>query len=221
MKLKRPPVSIEQKIEIAKYPIIAVPFFGTAIPFQVRMLTETQIQSCGNITLIASFENRIKEQNGKFTRKEMVAYAERNSKILQECLVVPTYEELLKYLNIKEKVELIKKQIEDLQKTIDECPRGPKKQSYEEELDGLRIWYDLIIPTATSSFIVAFVLGINGSDIRKVNRTMLLNAAILAVRGHDNPSDHCEGNFTPFMRTDFNAQAWIVYDEEKELMNAG
>jgi len=221
MKLKRPPISIEQKIEIAKYPIIAVPFFGTAIPFQVRRLTAAQIKSCGNITLIASFDNRIKEQNGRFTVKEMVAFAERNNKILQECLVAPTYEQLLSYLNIKEKNELIKKQIEDLQKIIYECPRGPKKQSFEEELDGLRIWYDLIIPSETSSFIVAFVLGINESDIRKVNREMLLNAAYLAERGHDNPSDHLPGDFTDFMKDDINLQAWTTLDEEKELLRAG
>ena len=49
---------------------------------------------------------------------------------------------------------------------------------------------------------------------------MLLEAAILATNGKDNPADHLTGVYTDIQRDDINKCAWIVYSEyheEKEL----
>ena len=50
---------------------------------------------------------------------------------------------------------------------------------------------------------------------------MLLEAAILAERGHNNPADHIHGIFTDFMKDDINKRAWILLTEEREKNKNG
>ena len=45
---------------------------------------------------------------------------------------------------------------------------------------------------------------------------MLFHAAIKAVNGHNNPSDHISGIFTDFHKDDINNYAWIIYNEYQE-----
>jgi hypothetical protein len=217
LKKKKNPVSITQQIEMAKYPVIMAPLFGAMIPVQVRQLTSAQIRACGNISLIESFEDRARRKAGKFSRREIVAYAERHREIMKACLVVPTYDELFKSLTAREKQDF-ENQIKEIDALIKDCPRGPKRQLLEEERDGLRVWVDLILPDDFVSFIVSYALGVDTSDIKKVSEAMLLEAAYLAERGHDNPCDHLPGNFTEFMRDDINMRAWYLLDQKKEEM---
>jgi len=44
----------------------------------------------------------------------------------------------------------------------------------------------------------------------------LIEAAILAERGHDNPANHLNGNFTDFMKDDINKRAWLLLEDERE-----
>jgi hypothetical protein len=213
--MKRNPASVTQKIEAAKYPIIMAPLFGAMIPVQIRELTAAQIRSCGNLTLIESFEDRARRHAGKFSRKEIVAFAERHREIMKQCLVTPTYDELFKALTAKER-GMFEQQLKDIDVLIKDCPRGPKRNQLEEERDGLRIWVDLILPDNFVNYVVAYALGIDKSDIKRVSEEMLLEAAYLAERGHDNPSDHLPGQFTDFMRDDINMRAWMLLDDKKE-----
>ena len=45
---------------------------------------------------------------------------------------------------------------------------------------------------------------------------MLLDAAILATNGHNNPADHLKGIFTHFNEDDINRRAWGIYAEWKK-----
>ena len=42
---------------------------------------------------------------------------------------------------------------------------------------------------------------------------MLLESAILASNGKDNPADHLEGNFLDMHKDEINKSAWIVYNQ--------
>ena len=221
--LKKRLFTVAQQIEMAKYPVIMAPLFGRQIPVQLRKLTAAQIRSCGNISLLRSWEDKAREQAGAFSRKEIIAFSERHKEIAKKAMVCPTYDELFAALTTKEKKDEIETQIKELEVLIAQCERGPKKQSFEEELDSLRIWYDLILPSDFISFIVGYSLGINESDITLVSDDMLIEAAYLADRGHDNPSDHLPGQFTEFMKDDINMRAWYLLDEKKKELksNAG
>jgi hypothetical protein len=215
--------TVAQQIEMAKYPVVMAPLFGSLIPVQLRKLTAAQIRSCGNISLLKSWEDKAREQAGAFSKKEIIAFSERHKEIAKKAMVCPTYDELFAALTTKEKKGEIETQIKELEALIAQCDRGPKKQSFEEELDSLRIWYDLILPSDFVSYIVGYSLGINESDIQIVSDEMLIDAAYLAERGHDNPSDHLPGQFTDFMRDDINMRAWFLLDQKKKELrsNAG
>lgn len=210
---------LAQEIEIAAFPIIMAPLFGRMIPVMVRELNSTQIRACGNISLIESFNDRLKREGGKFKRREILAFSERHREILKAALVVPTYEELFESLT-KHVSKHYEEQLKEIDGKIAELKaagfRGPKLSVLEEERDGLRIWIDLVLPDDFVGSVVAFVLGVDKSDIRKVTEDMLYEAAYLAERGHDNPCDHLPGNFTAFMRDDINMRAWFVLDQRKE-----
>jgi hypothetical protein len=213
--MKRKKATLTQQIEYAKYPVIMAPLFGAMIPVQVRELTAAQIRACGNISLIESFEDRARKQGGRFTKREILAFAERHREILKACLVVPTFEELHVALTQKESHQF-DDQIKAIDALIKECHRGPKRQALEEERDGLKIKVELILPDNFVAFIVSYALGVDKSDIKKVSEEMLLEAAYLAERGHDNPADHLPGNFTEFMRDDINMRAWFLLDNKKK-----
>lgn len=189
------------------------PFHGAIIPIKLRELNQAQILSCGDFSLIETFEDKIRANTGKPTLKEMIAYADRHHAIAKLSLMCPTYDELLKIFEDDPKIEESRKNLDELKKELFKTPKGPQRSALEEEIDSLKIWIDLILPEDFLSFIVSFALGVDKSDIKKVTKSILLDAAILAHKGSDNPADHVDGLFTPFMRDDINRRAWIIYDD--------
>ncbi len=110
----------------------------------------------------------------------------------------------------------IKKEIEEVKKELIKVKPGPKRSAMEEELDALRIKCQMILPDDFVSWIVCYALKIDKTDIKKVSEKMLLDSAILAKNGHDNPADHIDGNFTHFNKDDINRRAWNEYNKFME-----
>ena len=192
------------------------PLFMRYIPIKVRELTDVQIRACGNFSLIETQDAKARMKAGIVDNKDIIEMSERHSRILKAALVCPTYDQLFAALTKNEDLKSFEVQFKELDELIKSLPRGPKKQEVEKQRDGLKIWYNLIIPDNFSSFVVSYSLCINKSDIKKISDEMLLQAAILAKRGHNNPSDHLKGNFTDFMIKDINIQAWNIFDEKME-----
>jgi len=71
--------------------------------------------------------------------------------------------------------------------------------------------YEFLLPADFVSYIVSYALKVDESDIKLISEDMLFEAADMAKRGHDNPADHMQGNFTDFNREDINKRAWVVY----------
>jgi hypothetical protein len=224
MKQKR--ITLEQarkrlleEIEIAKFPVLMAPLCGRMVPIIVRELNAVQIRACGNISLIESFNDKLKREGGHFKRREIVAFAERHREILKAALVAPTYDELFETLT-KYRFEYFESKLKEIDATIAELKasgfKGPKLNTLEEERDSLRIWIDLFLPDDFVGCVVSYALGIGKSDIKKVTEDMLFEAAYLADRGKDNPSDHLPGEFTQFMIDDINLRAWSVFDQRRE-----
>ena len=187
------------------------PFFGAVVPVMIRELTHGQILSCGDFSLIETFQDKVQAQTKKITMKEIIEYSERQHAIVKEALVSPTYEQILKAFEHDLKIKETKKKLEALKARVEDTPRGPKRADLEEEIASMRVWCEYVLPDDFIAFVVGYSLGIDKSDIKKVSEEMLLNAAILAERGKDNPSDHLDGRFTAFMKDDINRRAWVIH----------
>ena len=204
------------RIEKAQYPILVVPFYGEPITVMVRKLTQAQTLACGNISLIETFQDKINKKlmADKVRMSDVCAYAERNTEIVKRALVKPTYEEIIKKIDNGKTIE-IKRQLDEARQKLAELKPGPKKTALQTEIDGLKVWCEFILPEDFMATIVSWALGIDESDIKELSEKTLIEAAILAERGHDNPADHLNGNFTDFMRDDINKRAWLLLQDER------
>jgi len=200
----------------AAFPIVTVPFHGTTVPVKLRELTQVQIRACGDFSLIKTFEDKVRAMSGKPTMSEINAYSERYHRIAEAALVAPSYDQIMGLFDRDQKVAAARKECDRLDALLAQAPKGPKRAALEEEIQSLRIWSDLILPEDFLSAVMSYALGLDKSDIDEVTDDVLLDAAILADRGKDNPSDHLDGRFTPFMRDDINRRAWIAYNKWAE-----
>jgi hypothetical protein len=211
-KRQEPKPSALEVIYDAEYSLVATQWKDVATIVQVRNLSEVQLLACGNFSLINLGELR----EGPFSWRQWVEYAEQNNKILKAALVSPSYEEVFALAGKGPSVKNAEARFREIDVLLLSMPRGPGRQALEKERDMLRCSYDLILPDDFIAPIVAYVVGIGRTDIKKITREMLLTATILAERGHNNPADHIDGIFSAFNRNDINRRGWQVLGEERE-----
>jgi len=212
-----------EEFKDAMFPLVAVKFNGTNQMVRLRELTQAQLYACGGseLSLIETFQDKIR-MKAKPTMAEIIQYASVQNQIVKRALVKPTYQEIFDICKTGFDTEAYKKLIDEAEEALESIPMGPKYSALEEELDSYRIWVDLILPQDFMASIVCYTFGIDKSDIKDVTEQALLNAAIMAERGHDNPADHLKGLFTDFMKDDINRRAWIILNEKKkEEKNGG
>jgi hypothetical protein len=205
-------------IETAQYPIVFAPFFGVQTPVKLRELTQAQILACGNFSLIETFHDKARREATmkKPTMREIYDYAELQHNLCKAALVAPTYEEIFKVIGSDPKIDDKKKELQSLREMLRKAPKGPERIKLEEEIAALEAFVNLLLPDDFIIFVMCYSIGIEKSDIKLVTEKMLLDAAILAERGKNNPADHIEGRFTAFMRDDINRRAWIILADERE-----
>jgi hypothetical protein len=209
------------RIEAAAIPVIALPWHGSMVCVKIRELNQTQILACGDFSLIETFKDKVRQKKNKLKRGDVMAYAEAQHAIARAALMSPTYDEIMDRIGKGKDIDAKKAELAELQASLQSCPQGPQRSALEEEIDSYRIWIDLIFPTDFLSALVAYCLGINKSDIKNVSEKMLLDAAILAEKGHDNPHDHLQGEFTEFNKHDIDVRAWMILEDFKEEQKNG
>jgi hypothetical protein len=204
-------------IETAQYPIIFAPFHGVHTPVKLRELTHAQILSCGSFSLIETFQDKIKREQlkKKPTMREIYEYAELQHNIARASLVAPTYEEIFEVIGCDPKIDEKKKELKELRELLRKAQNGPERIKLEEEVATIEAFTNLLLPDDFLNFIFCYTLGIEKSDIKLLTEKMLLDAAIMAEKGHDNPADHITGIFTDFMKDDINKRAWILMQDER------
>lgn len=202
----------------AKHTILIAPFHGTMVPVMVQELTQAQTLACGNFSLIETFQDRIaikRMTSGGGDLLKIIEYVQLQHELVRRSLVKPTYDEIIVMVS-NASVDDAKRSVLELKEKLKSTPRGVERDALNLELDKLLVWTDYILPSDFLGVITAYALGVDKSDIKEVSRSMLLEAALLARRGNDNPADHIRGAFTDFMRDDINRRAWIIYEEEKK-----
>ena len=190
---------------------VAVPFNGTYVWCQLRCLNATQLNTCGAVTLIDIVKEHKKSSNDfdKFIEIRNI-----QESICREVFNNPTFAEIENLIlgedNIlqskKEELDKIKKT--DLSSLTDE-----QKKEINSRIDKLDLELGFILPEDTMSFCTSWGLGIDVSDIKKLSEEQLRDAAILATRGHDNPTDHISGQYTVRDKEDINMRAWSIYED--------
>ena len=186
---------------------------------RLRELSVIQIKTCGDFSLINLFDEGTIKRAGGLSLREMTEFAGYQNAVVKESLLEPTYAELMEWCGVDPTRHA--EELADMREILKDTEAGTERNSLIERIDAHKIWLDMILPQDFSSTIMAYALGINKSDIKKVTRDALLHASILAKRGHDNPHDHLSGQVTPFNELEIDTRAWQIFEQEREKLKSG
>jgi hypothetical protein len=215
MRNKKETITDIDRLEAAQYPLIAVNYHGSPALVKCRLLTSTQIQACGEFSLIQTEQDRI-NQIKKLTNKEIIEYANTMHNIVKESLVQPTYGQIMDMVQANELCINTKKKLEELRLKCQGLPFDLQRKQLEDEIDKKRIWVDLILPEDFLSGIFCYALDLNRSDIKRITEEMLLNAAVLAEKWHKAPHEYITGMFTDFNKMDIDKRAFMLLYEKRK-----
>jgi hypothetical protein len=212
-----------QRMDASINEAVSAPFNGAIITVIARRLNTVQIKSCGDFSLIETFQDKINnnlQKNKKLSYNDIVKTVEMQHSIIKESLLNPTYDEIIKVINKYDDFDNIDQQLKDIKEKFDQLIKikadQKKIKNLQDEYAFLELRAKYVLPADFVSYMFSFAMSIDLSDIKKVNEDMLYNAACLAKLGHDNPSDHLSGAFTDYNKQDIDNRAWIIfYDKEK------
>lgn len=196
--------------------LVCLPWNGAEAWFKICMLNATQMQSCGNFSLL----NFPKEDAEKLSEDEILEEV-RDIKNTQEnifklCLSSPTFDDIIEMYKATDVWKRIKKKEAEIKDLVAQLPEGTEKDEFQRELDRYEIFQGFIFPDDFSDKLTTIMYQKHNSDILRVSENMLLQAAFLAERGHDNPHDHISGLFTEFHKQDMDKHAWYLLSEYRE-----
>jgi hypothetical protein len=180
---------------------------------QLRTSNATQLDACGTVSLISGLKN-----TKDATPDEMIDMRNKMEAICKITMVNPTFDEFVKMITdtdiVHSKMRLELERI----KAID-CTgmSATEKSTIDSEIQKIELHLAFLLPENTFDFIVRWALGVNTTDIKKVTEEKLLEAAILAKNGNDNPHDHLSGCFTDRDPSDLDKSAWVVYNDFMEM----
>ena len=195
---------------------VCLPWNGAEAWFKICMLNATQMQSCGNFSLL----NFPKEDAEKLSEDEILEEV-RDIKNTQEnifklCLSSPTFDDIIEMYKATDVWKRIKKKEAEIKDLVAQLTEGTEKDEFQRELDRYEIFQGFIFPDDFSDKLTTIMYQKHNSDILRVSENMLLQAAFLAERGHDNPHDHISGLFTEFHKQDMDKHAWYLLSEYRE-----
>lgn len=206
-----------ENIRGAMFHWLPVPFAGISIWCKCRTLNRTQIESCGDLSLLNINEIKDKE----VSREDLIELRNTQENLIKSTLVTPSYDDFLSI--VLDEDEVIKKRKNDLEeiKKLSESDEltSEQKKEIDDEIYRLELFIAYLLPEDTFGFLTSWALGIDISDIQKITKEQLLNAAILAKNGNDNPTDHLSGVFTDRDKEEINIKAWSEFNNYQKLKN--
>ena len=190
---------------------VPVPFNGTPVWCELRCLNASQILSLGNYS-------NIEVQDGKKpTKQQIIELRNYQEKLIRAVMNKPTFDEVAGLVGehdfvIREK----RKEIEELNKADTTGWTAKQKVDFQSELINLELFVGYLLPEDAFGFLSSWANGNDISDIKKLGDDQLLEAAVLAENGKDNPHDHIKGVFTDHNQRDIDIRAWFVYGEDRK-----
>jgi len=218
---KQQPSSLDT-IEAAAFPVLAAPFNGDTVYVKVRSLNSIQLKGCGDFCLIDLSDPKERRES---RIEDVIASINYQEKILEETLIEPTYQDIVNKCYGKDSwIHHKQEKIKEIQAKIEKIKDPKEKRQVTDQVNGLNMMVGYLLPTDFTAYITAWALDIDRAPIKKLTRSILLQAATLASRGKNNPVDHLPGDWTDFHKDQINMTAWVVYDdhvrEQKEMKEA-
>lgn len=215
--MKRKPIeqTEAQRLEAISYPIILAPWHGHQTAIQVRRLGDSQRLASGDFGLIKGFTDHLASGQPP-TIGEMNAYATRHDEICRLTMVKPTYDEMIAIAGAHVDRAGIERQLEEIKALFKELPKGPEKKALKDEYEALELTSKFLLPSDFMAFVVHYALAVDQNDIDDMTEEMLLNCAILADRGKDNPHEHFPGRITPRVKLEFDNRAWVALEAARK-----
>lgn len=200
-------------MEESAFPVLVLPFNGVLIPVKVRCLNDTQIRSLGEFSLIDISKGG--DENAIANISSIIKIKNFQEKLVRETLISPTMAEIEEKIYGKDEgIKSKLKRLESLVEKIKQLSIDEQKEAVEE-LESLELFTGYLLPTDFMNSVCSWALGTDRSDIKKVSREMLFEAAVLAEKGHDNPSDHIHGEFTTLHKAEIDKASWMVLNDYK------
>jgi hypothetical protein len=195
----------------ALYHWIAVPFKGTLVWCILKCLSFMELKSCGNISCL--YLSKEKKQEKEYDLNEIIEILNAQEAICKLSFVYPAYDEIINVVTDTD-CQILKKQ-EELKKIKKDISSLRGKELREAEKVALQIEYQIgfLVPDDTMSFVTAWALGADITDIKKLSRDILLDAAIIAKHWGKKPSEMIDGIFTDFQRDGIDRDGMILYQQ--------
>lgn len=192
---------------------VPAPFHASILWSKLRCLNAAQLLSLSDMTSIDVREE--KDKNKKLTKDDMIDIWNKQEAIVKASLIAPTFEEIINiiYPDLEERKKEVERSKEDLYKIK---KKDKKYRETEQRILAQELFLAFPLPTNFMAFISAWAQGVDITDIKRLSRKMLLEAAILAANGKDNPHDHIKGIFTDKHEIDIDKAAWHIYNEFQE-----
>jgi hypothetical protein len=200
------------EIRRGMYRYVYVPFGDAHVWMELRGLNASQIQECGDLALI-----EVVAKKGKATRAEAIDLRNIQESLARAVMNSPTYAEFEKLIYGHDNViRERRKELADIKEQLKDNPALARE--FKAEVESLEMFLGYILPENTLLFLTQWALGTDISDVKKLTADRLLEAAILAKRGNDNPHDHITGILTDRDMGEIDRAAWYLYAEKYERL---
>ena len=191
---------------------IAVPFNGVDVYCQLRCPNATQIEQCGDISVIGAGDER-----RDYTHDEIITMRNYQEALAKLVLNRPTFDEIGVLIGDGDFVIADKKKrlAEIRRKFDDNSARLAKGERavIETEMRTLELELGFILPDDTMTFLTRWAMGGDVSQAETLTKESLVRAAGLAKAHGKAPTDYISGVFTDRDKADIDARAFMLLQE--------
>jgi hypothetical protein len=205
-----------EAIRGAMFSWVLVPFNGVRVWCELRTLNATQMESCGAVTLIDVVKGGVKP-----SFEEMIDMRNRQEALARSVMNRPGLDDVISHLTGVDFVAARKRaELAEIKATDMSSMTKAERADVDRRIYLAELALAFVLPEDTLGFLTEWALGADVSDIKRLTRDQLLDAAILATNGHNDPHEHLSGVFTDRDKGDIDKAAWHVYVEFKNDQEA-
>jgi len=194
-------------------PIFA-PWCGEPIPVTVVMLSTVSLNSCGDFSTVEL------PAEGSAKAPELAAMLKIKNiheNILRLCLVRPTFDELHDYVLEKDFIALRKHELSEIRAMLPHVEDNTERAELEDRIERLTIMLSFLLPEDFMAYVVAFQLQTDKTDMKKLNKDMLIQAGFLGEKYGKRPAEYIDGVFTNKQKIDIDVAALGLLQEYREM----
>ena len=191
---------------------IAVPFNGVDVYCQLRCPNATQIEQCGDISVIDT-----SDEKRDFTHDEIITMRNYQEALAKLVLNRPTFDEIGVLIGEGDFVVASKKKrLAEIQFHFNENEKkmsASERKVIQTEIDTLELELGFILPDDTMTFLTQWAIGGDVSHAEMLTKESLLRAASLAKAHGKAPTDYISGVFTDHNKADIDTHAFALLQE--------